>query len=201
MSAGQAEFIRVPGGTGRVYYFSFKDRAIPKAFFWFQEASTDKDEEYQRTIATALNTFAPPAPAVTAPTGAVQLSDLQQILNSLSSVVVPTAPAEEPQRGRSLQKVLTPSSLESLITQLPEGAEQLFAEHLPEHHRSRQDVIELVHSPQFRQALSQLNRLLRSEDVPSLFYQCELPWSDEILHMPPVEAFFRAIQRQADSKK
>ena len=105
----------------------------------------------------------------------VQLSDLQQILSSLPSQPVAAAPRMT--RGPSLQQVLDSRALEESIINMSEEVENSLREYLPEGHTSKQDMINLIHSPQFQQALSRFDSVLHSEDVLSIFYQCGLEWN------------------------
>lgn len=109
-------------------------------------------------------------------TGGVQLSDLQNILNSLPNQVQAQSQPRMT-RGPSLTEVLNPSVLEEVIINMPDSAENAFKEFLPEGHNTKQDMINLVHSPQFQQALNRFDSVLHSEDLPSIFYQCELQWN------------------------
>jgi len=212
VQVGQAEFVPVPKGTGRVYYFKFNDRSIPKAFFWMQDASSDKDHERYETINRILSTppAAPSAP-VSEPqnTGRVQLSDLQRIISNLGNGDGGNGGHEYADEGRgmrvprgpSLQAVLSSSRLEAFIINLSSQDEARLAEYLPDECRTKQDMIELIHSAQFQQAVASLDRVLHSEDLPSIFYQLGLTWSDDILHRPVVESFFRAIQKKVQDEK
>merc|ERR1712154_267652 len=121
----------------------FNDRNIPKAFFWMQDASSEKDQELAETITRTLST-PPPTSAVSTPASAptdqsnarVQLSDLQRIISSLG----PGAGGNESgggggmrvPRGPTLQQVLSSSRLEELIINLSSEAESRLAEYLPD---------------------------------------------------------------------
>merc|ERR1712137_703861 len=165
--------------------------------------------ELAEAVTKALTTPPPTAasaPVASAPTdnGRVQLSDLQRIISSLGGAgggSESSAREMRVPRGPTLEAVLSSSRLEQLIINLSPEAETLLAEHLPDQCRTKQDMIELIHSPQFQQALASLDRVLHGEDLPSIFYQLGLTWSDEILHRPVVESFFRAIQKKVQEEK
>lgn len=66
---------------GRVFLLKFKS-SNRKLFFWLQEPSTDKDEEYCRKVNEFLNN--PPAQSNGSGRGGQDGSDLQYMLNNMS---------------------------------------------------------------------------------------------------------------------
>jgi len=97
--------------------------------------------------------------------------------------------------------IIPPESLTPLLRNLTPEEFESFKVHLPKDHNTIEDLIEMVNSPQFQQALDSFSTALRSPEVPSIFFQCELGWNPNAIQGSIAETFLRAIQSKSDQKK
>ncbi|KAJ6557372.1 adhesion regulating molecule [Mycena vulgaris] len=207
-----ASFVKVPHPTGRVYVLKFSS-SNQRHFFWLQDASTARDEEFVANINRLLedpesnlvwntaasqpqastSTQAAPAPAssssATAPLiDPEQLAQLQALLAGSTSA--PAAPEF------SLTDILTPANLAPLFTSHPELIPTLFP-HLPPDlptPPSADALQRIINSPQFRSAVSSFDQALRTGLLGGLVRGLGLPEEAGT----GIEPFLRAVQEQAN---
>ncbi|KAJ7095973.1 adhesion regulating molecule [Mycena belliarum] len=212
-----ASFVKVPHPTGRVYVLKFSS-SNQRHFFWLQDESTARDEEFVVNINRLLEdpesnlvwntagaatsqpqastSSAHAAPAAAASSSATaplippeQLAQLQALLAENTST--PTAPEY------SLTDILTPANLTPLFTSHPELISTLFP-HLPPDlptPPSADALQRIINSPQFRSAVSSFDQALRTGLLGGLVRQLGLP--DEA--GTGLEPFLRAVQEQANN--
>ncbi|KAJ7696057.1 proteasome complex subunit Rpn13 ubiquitin receptor-domain-containing protein [Mycena rosella] len=203
-----ASFVKVPHPTGRVYVLKFSS-SNQRHFFWLQDASTARDEEFVANINRLLedpesnlvwNTASSAASQPQASTSAAslsataplippeQLAQLQALLAGSSST--PAAPEF------SLTDILTPANLTPLFTSHPELIPTLFP-HLPPDlptPPSAEALQRIINSPQFRSAVSSFDQALRTGLLGGLVRGLGLPEEAGT----GIEPFLRAVQEQAN---
>ncbi|KAL2630645.1 hypothetical protein R1flu_015331 [Riccia fluitans] len=129
-------------------------------------------------------------------TGAVQLIDLQRILQGLGQVPVPGQDAMETMHrdtGPSFSDILKPDVVIPLVDR--SSIEERLAPFLPEGVKTPEAVAELMQSPQFQQQLDMFTHVLRSG---------QLDWAqfgiDPKNYNFTVSSFLEAIQDQFTAK-
>lgn len=209
-----ATFVKVlESSWGRTYVLKFSS-SNQRHFFWMQDASTTKDEEFVRhlnhfledpeyipvwdTRPTTSTSISQPSissqptagPSQVAATPE-QLSRLQSLLASMSGNTVGAEPE------LALTDILTPANLNPLFASYPTLIPALFP-HLPPDlpMPPSQEVLQgIINSPQFRSAVRSFDQALRTGLLGNLVTGLGLP--DEA--GTGVEAFLRAVQEQAAS--
>ncbi|KAL5543408.1 hypothetical protein UlMin_007192 [Ulmus minor] len=96
---------------------------------------------------------------VSSSSGPVKLEDLQRILSSID----PADGVEDPDGGLGLGDILRPDLILPLMDTLP--LEQQLASYLPEGQWSREDILELLQSPPFRQQVDSFTYVLRTGQI------------------------------------
>ncbi|KAJ7147534.1 adhesion regulating molecule [Mycena crocata] len=205
-----ASFVKVPQSGGRMYVLKFSS-SDSRHFFWLQDASTARDEEFVANINRLLedpesdlvwnaasqpqaSTSAQPATAAASSSSATaplippeQLAQLQALLAGQTGAS--TAPEF------SLTDILTPANLTPLFTSHPELIPALFP-HLPPDlptPPSADALQRIINSPQFRSAVSSFDQALRTGLLGNLVRQLGLPEEAGT----GIEPFLRAVQEQA----
>ncbi|TRM63950.1 proteasome complex subunit Rpn13 ubiquitin receptor-domain-containing protein [Schizophyllum amplum] len=206
---GDASFVKVSQTPGRVYVLKFSS-SDQRHFFWMQDASPARDEEFVTNLNGLLEDpdFQPtwPEDAASTSTGPgtsnapsasdfqatpEQLAQLQQILSRGGS-----GAAAEAASDVSLTDILTPANLNPLFTSHPELISTLFP-HLPPDlpmPPSTQVLRQIINSPQFRSAVGNFDQALRTGLLGNLVRAFGLPEEAGTGIAP----FLRAIQEQAD---
>ncbi|KJA24058.1 hypothetical protein HYPSUDRAFT_39191 [Hypholoma sublateritium FD-334 SS-4] len=215
-----ASFVKVAQSTGRIYVLKFSS-SNQRHFFWMQDASDARDEEFKANVngllmdpefdmqwnipitstepqASTSAAATQAVPAASAPGGSSgfaatpeQLATLSQMLTSMSS------PASAPPEV-SLSDILTPANLGPLFASHPELVPALFP-HLPPDlpvPPSAEALQQIIHSPQFRAAVANFDQALRTGLLGGLVRSLGLPEEAGT----GVGPFLRAIQEQADSE-
>ncbi|GLB38461.1 putative proteasome complex subunit Rpn13 ubiquitin receptor [Lyophyllum shimeji] len=213
-----ASFVKVPQATGgRVYVLKFSS-SDQRHFFWMQDASSARDEEFVNNVnrllenpeenlqwgSTSTATSQPQAPTSAQPSvstqpaaGAAnfqatpeQLAQLQALLQSAGAAGAPPAPE------LSLTDILTPANLTPLFTSHPELIPTLFP-HLPPDlpmPPSAEVLNRVINSPQFRAAVANFDQALRTGMLGDLVRGLGLPAEAGTGIVP----FLNAIQEQAN---
>ncbi|KAF8194256.1 proteasome complex subunit Rpn13 ubiquitin receptor-domain-containing protein [Pholiota molesta] len=218
-----ASFVKVSQSPGRVYVLKFSS-SNQRHFFWMQDASDSRDAEFISNVngllmdpefdmrwnvpitstapqASTSAAAAQPGPSAPAPSGAAnfaatpeQLAALSQILTSMSDrTKAPSTP------DVSLSDILTPGILGPLFESHPELIQALFP-HLPPDlpvRPSAEVLQQIIHSPQFRAAVSNFDQALRTGLLGGLVRTLGLPEEAGT----GVGPFLRAIQEQADRER
>ncbi|KAH9986704.1 proteasome complex subunit Rpn13 ubiquitin receptor-domain-containing protein [Russula vinacea] len=202
-----ASFVSVPQASGRVYVLKFSS-SDQRHFFWMQDASSERDEEFAFHVnrllqipgyipvwgiadSTSQTPGASTSAQVAAPTGQPtpeQLSQLRSLVAQMSG-----GAATEPEL--SLTDVLSADNLNPLFASHPELIRSIFP-HLPPDlpaGPSPEVLSQIVSSPQFRAAVANFDRALRTGLLGGLVRQLGLPEEAGT----GVEAFLRAIREQA----
>jgi len=142
----------------------------------------------------ASNSPTPAVPPVrnTAPSGQISTQQLQNILSGLGVDSVATQQPSQPEA--SLPSIIDAEAILPLLND-PHVQERLLPL-LPEANRTREELQELIRSPQFQQAVSQFNSALHSGQLGQLMPMLGLPPS---VGGPQggVAALLQAIQEQA----
>jgi len=218
MFHGDATFIKVsqaPGGRTYVLKFQSSDQ---RHFFWMQDASDRRDEEFVRHLnrhleapgyvpvwnlmdeehasgsgaGTSQSVAAPAANRTQQQATPEQLAELRRIMRGGGSATsVPQAPE------LALGDILTPANITPLFTSHPELVQSLFP-HLPPDlptPPSQETIQQVISSPQFRAAVRSLDQALRTGLLGGLVRGLGLPEEAGT----SIEAFLRAIQEQASS--
>ncbi|KAJ7069887.1 adhesion regulating molecule [Mycena amicta] len=213
-----ASFVKVPQASGRVYVLKFSS-SNQRHFFWLQDASTARDEEFVANINRLLDN--PEAELVWNNTSAgpsqPQASTSAQPAATSSAYAFATAPLISPEQlaqlqallsgGRgapaapeySLTDILTPANLAPLFASHPELISTLFP-HLPPDlpvPPSPEALQRIINSPQFRAAVSNFDQALRTGLLGGLVRTLGLPEEAGL----GIEPFLRAVQEQADKDK
>ncbi|KAF5315078.1 hypothetical protein D9619_007295 [Psilocybe cf. subviscida] len=202
---GDASFVKVSQSRGRVYVLKFSS-SNQRHFFWMQDASDARDAEFVANVnglledpdydcqwnvpvteASQASTSAAPAAASSSTTGSAQptqdqIASLARLLTSVSEA--------------TLNDILTPANLGPLFDHHPELIPALFP-HLPPDlpvPPSADALNQIIHSPQFRAAVSNFDQALRTGLLGGLVRNLGLPEEAGT----GVSAFLRAIQEQAD---
>ncbi|KAF9267508.1 adhesion regulating molecule [Marasmius fiardii PR-910] len=210
-----ATFTKVSQSSGRVYVLKFSS-SDQRHFFWMQDASPARDEEFANNVNGFLqdidyepvwNSSAGASTSTSAQTtlpqnagpsnyqaSADDIAQLGQILSRLA-----------PQGGRgpslpelSLTDILTPANIIPLFTSHPELIPTLFP-HLPPDlpvPPSQETLQQIINSPQFRAAVSNFDQALRTGLLGGLVRGLGLPEEAGL----GIESFLKAIQEQADKE-
>ncbi|KAF8964214.1 proteasome complex subunit Rpn13 ubiquitin receptor-domain-containing protein [Flammula alnicola] len=222
-----ASFVKVSQSSGRVYVLKFSSSNQRHFFWMQDasdardaEFTTNvngllQDPEYDVQWNIPIASTAPPQastsatatqPAASVPTnhqGAAsnfeatpeQLATLSQMLSSMSSRTGAAAAAPE----LSLTDILTPANLGPLFDSHPELIPALFP-HLPPDlpvPPSAEVLYQIIHSPQFRAAVSNFDQALRTGLLGGLVRSLGLPEEAGT----GIGPFLRAIQEQADRER
>jgi len=207
-----ATFVKVSQSSwGRTYVLKFSS-SNQRHFFWMQDASNSKDEEFVRhlnqfledpeyipvwdtrpTASTSISQPSTSSQAAAGPSQVVatpeQLARLQSLLASMSGN---TAGAEP---ELALTDILTPTNLNPLFISHPDLIPALFP-HLPPDlpmPPSPEILQRIINAPQFRSAVRSFDQALRTGLLGNLVTGLGLP--DEA--GTGIEAFLRAVQEQA----
>ncbi|KAJ4482217.1 proteasome complex subunit Rpn13 ubiquitin receptor-domain-containing protein [Lentinula aciculospora] len=207
-----ATFSKVSQGSGRVYVLKFSS-SDQRHFFWMQDASSERDDEFVNNVNGFLmdpdyeaswgSSSQPEASTSTAGASSSsvpsnfqatpeQLAQLQQLLSSAVGAGA-AAPSE-----MSLNDILTPANITPLFTSHPDLIPTLFP-HLPPDlpmPPSPEVVQRIISSPQFRSSVSSFDQALRTGLLGGLVRGLGLPEEAGT----GIEPFLRAIQRQADQE-
>ncbi|KDR82733.1 hypothetical protein GALMADRAFT_238237 [Galerina marginata CBS 339.88] len=217
-----ASFVKVAQTEGRVYVLKFSS-SNQRHFFWMQDASPARDAEFTENVngllqdpdfdlrwnipissggpeaSTSTAATQPSASSSTAQSGfeatPEQLATLSQMLTSISSR--PGAGQSVPEV--SLTDILTPANLAPVFNNHPELIPALFP-HLPPDlpvPPSAEVLQRIIHSPQFRAAVSNFDQALRTGLLGGLVRTLGLPEEAGT----GVGPFLRAIQEQADRER
>ncbi|KAJ6584855.1 proteasome complex subunit Rpn13 ubiquitin receptor-domain-containing protein [Mycena capillaripes] len=211
-----ASFVKVPQSSGRMYVLKFSS-SNQRHFFWLQDASTARDDEFVANINRLLedpesnlvwntaiaaasqpqaSTSAQPASATASSAATAplippeQLAQLQRLLAGSSRA--PAAPE------LSLTDILTPANLTPLFSSHPELIPTLFP-HLPPDlptPPSAEALQRIINSPQFRSAVSSFDQALRTGMLGELVRALGLPEEAGT----GIEPFLRAVQEQANKE-
>jgi hypothetical protein len=210
-----ATFVKVSQSSwGRTYVLKFSS-SNQRHFFWMQDASSRKDDEFVRNINRYLEnpeyipvwdtrpsqpeaststsqpstSSQPPAgPFGTAATPE-QLAQLRSIVDSMSGNVASAEPE------LALTDILTPANLNPLFTAYPDLIPALFP-HLPPDlptPLSPEVLQRIINSPQFRSAVRSFDQALRTGLLGNLVTGLGLPEEAGT----GIEAFLNAVQEQA----
>ncbi|KAI9509213.1 adhesion regulating molecule [Russula earlei] len=206
-----ASFVSVPQASGRVYVLKFSS-SDQRHFFWMQDASSERDEEFAFHVNRLLQIpgyipvwgvldsvsqtpGASTSAQAAAPTDASQptpqqLSHLRSLVAQMSG-----ATAAEPAPELSLTDVLTVDNLSPLFLSHPELIQSIFPNLPPDLPAgpSPEVLTQVVSSQQFRAAVANFDRALRTGLLGGLVRQLGLPEEAGT----SVEAFLRAIRDQA----
>ncbi|KIY44817.1 adhesion regulating molecule [Fistulina hepatica ATCC 64428] len=207
-------------GSQRVYVLKFSS-SDQRHFFWMQNASTERDEEFVRNVNRLLEDpdFAPfwpnpppppnpeavvdaarllaspavnPSTSAPAPGSGVTQEQIQQLSALLASAA---ASASVSAPDMSLSDILTPANVTALLASHPEVVPALFP-HLPPDlpvPPSADVLSRIVNTPQFRSTLSTLDTALRTGLLGNLVRGLGLPEEAGT----SIAAFLRGIEEQA----
>ncbi|KAJ7601011.1 adhesion regulating molecule [Mycena floridula] len=206
-----ANFTKVNEASGRVYVLKFSS-SNQRHFFWMQDASSARDEEFARNLdgllqdpeyslvwgsetSAASTSNQAASSCVTSQTApgpmtAEQIAELSRLLTGASA-------SQQP--GISLEYILTPDIVTPLFTSHPELVPALFP-HLPPDlpvPPSAEAVRSIISSPQFRESVRNLDQALRTGLLGGMVRTLGLPEEAGT----GVEPFLRAIQEQADRER
>ncbi|TFK73569.1 adhesion regulating molecule [Pluteus cervinus] len=214
-----ASFVKVSQSpSGKVYVLKFSS-SNQRHFFWMQDASSTRDEEFannlngllqdpeyflqwntnisssQAQASTSGSASSSSAPIPSNPSNPRATQEQVNFLRELlSSVTNSTAPPD-----LSLADLLTPANLTPLFTDHPELIPALFP-HLPPDlpgPPSAEALQRIVSSPQFRAAVAHFDQALRTGLLGNMVRGLGLP--DEA--GSGVVPFLRAVQEQADRER
>ncbi|CAH9101816.1 unnamed protein product [Cuscuta europaea] len=186
----EAVFEKVNQSSARVYILKFHtdDR---KFFYWMQEPKDDNDSQLCSSVNFYLNqplefpgeeepentydvveedissragnlvgpSMGTEATSEVTSSGPVKLADLQRILSNIGS----SDGVVDPDAGLGLADILRPEFVLPLIEDIP--LQQQLATYLPEGQWNREDFLELLQSPPFRQQVDSFTYVLRSGQV------------------------------------
>eukprot|EP01133_Synstelium_polycarpum_P010916 gene10916-12721_t len=220
---GELEFKKVEQcKDGRMYYLYFSS-SDKKEFYWLQEPNPEGDVKIEETIKSIasstddeptpiqptpapIQTPAPvtPAPVITQP-APVKAAATTSASNYPST---PSTSTSSPQVNMDLFKdflsnyqpagsILTPAGLAPILRD--EEIRKQLEEYLPEGSRSSHDVQELLHTPQFAQAVDQLNHAVFDGHGGDIVAQ--LGFEPSMASLRGIEGFLTSIQDGVDKKK
>ncbi|KAJ7175752.1 adhesion regulating molecule [Mycena filopes] len=208
-----ASFVKVPQSSGRMYVLKFSS-SNQRHFFWLQDASTERDDEFVANINRLLedsesNLVWNAGTASSQP----QASTSSQAESSSLSATAPLIPPEQLAQLQallsgnssasaaselSLTDILTPANLTPLFSSHPELIPTLFP-HLPPDlptPPSAEALQRIINSPQFRSAVSSFDQALRTGLLGGLVRNLGLPEEAGT----GIEPFLRAVQEQANKE-
>ncbi|KAI0030419.1 proteasome complex subunit Rpn13 ubiquitin receptor-domain-containing protein [Vararia minispora EC-137] len=205
---GDATFTRVTqADQGRVYVLKFSSSSA-RHFFYMQDTSSSRDEEFTEHVNALLQnpSYVPvwqertsedtrrrsiPQASSSPGTSAADLARLRELVSNVarSTGILSSTP------DLALSDILTPANLTPLFTERPDLVPALFP-HLPPDlpvSPSPEAIQQIIASPQFRTAVSSLDRAFRTGMLQGLMNQLGLPEEAG----SSVEAFLYAIREQA----
>ncbi|KAH7924958.1 adhesion regulating molecule [Leucogyrophana mollusca] len=206
-----ASFAKVTQSAwGRTYVLKFLS-SNQRHFFWMQDASTRRDDEFVGNLNRLLDdpeiipvwdsrqpeasTSTAPPPASAGPSGAAptpeQLAQLRSLITSMGASS--TANAQPQADDLSLGDILTPANLIPLFTSHPNLLPAIFPFLPPDVPPTADSLQRTINSPQFRAAVRDFDRALRTGLLGGLVRSLGLPEEAGT----GVEAFLRAVQAQA----
>ncbi|KAI0269905.1 adhesion regulating molecule [Gloeopeniophorella convolvens] len=206
-----ASFARVSQASGRIYVLKFSS-SDQRHFFWMQDASSERDEEFAFHVNRLLqipgyipvwgvtdSTSQTPGASTSsqpAATGSAGQPTPEQ-LDQLRSLVAHMSGGASAEPELSLTDVLTTENLNPLFSSHPELIQTIFPQLPPDLPAtpSPEVLSQIVSSPQFRGAVASFDRALRTGLLGGLVRQLGLPEEAGT----SVEAFLRAIREQARS--
>jgi hypothetical protein len=212
-----ASFVTVPQASGRVYVLKFSS-SDQRHFFWMQDASSERDEEFAFHVDRLLqipgyipvwvvpeteDTLETPGASTStqSPSQATANQPTPEQLSQLRSLVAQMSGGATVEQGATVElepflaDVLTADNLDPLFASQPELIQSIFP-HLPPDlpaNSSPEVLSRIVSSPQFRSAVASFDRALRTGLLGSLVRQLGLPEEAGT----SVEAFLRAVREQA----
>ncbi|GAM20090.1 hypothetical protein SAMD00019534_032650, partial [Acytostelium subglobosum LB1] len=203
---------------GRMYYL-YLNTSDTKEFFWFQEENPDDDVKIEKSIdlivkynpdeiteptpatPTPVTTTTTTTPATTQPTSSQSRpsgtsstnpqAGMSEFYNFLSNYK-PAAKSK-----LTLLGVLSPENLAPLMKN--EEIQKELAEYLPESNRSSSDIMHLLHTPQFAQAIEQLNYAIHEGHGSDIVAQ--LGCEPSMAALSGVEGFLNCLQEGVDKQK
>jgi len=209
----EVSFKKSSQAASRVYILHFT--TDEKLYFWMQEPSTDKDEEYCTLInelineaeGNAMEDIQSPSlknqsplntnnyntnSANNQPTGALRFDQFQQLLKSL--------PQYQPQEmGPNLSTIIDPDAILPIL-QSPYVQEKLLP-YLPAEIRSTQELFEMIHSPQFLQTLETFGAALQGGQIDEMIRQFGLNPNIASTDRSGIEGFLEALQKSIQKPK
>ncbi|KAH7915862.1 adhesion regulating molecule [Hygrophoropsis aurantiaca] len=221
-----ATFVKVSTSSwGRTYVLKFGS-SNQRHFFWLQDASSHRDDEFIGNLNKLLNnpniipiwdsrpqaststaapaaststTSAPPAAesrTAAVPSGSAaspeQLARLRSLITSMGASGT-SNPQSQPD-DFALEDILTPANLTPMFTSHPELLPAIFPFLPPDVPQTPDSLQRTINSPQFRAAIRDFDRALRTGLLGGLVRSLGLPEEAGT----GVEAFLRAIQAQAN---
>jgi len=208
-----ASFVKVTQSSGRVYVLKFSS-SNQRHFFWMQDASPARDEEFVANLNGLLEDpeyrlVWNPSPAAPQPQASTSASTSQSApgasafqatpeqLAQLSALLTSsvTRGADAPP-DLALADILTPANITPLFTSHPSLIPALFP-HLPPDlptPPSPEVIQRIISSTQFRSAVSSFDQALRTGLLGGLVRGLGLPEEAGT----GIEPFLRAVQEQAD---
>ncbi|KAL0581000.1 hypothetical protein V5O48_000994 [Marasmius crinis-equi] len=211
-----ATFSKVSQSSGRIYVLKFSS-SDQRHFFWMQDASSARDEEFANNVngflqdmdyepiwntsagastssgeASSSQTAARPSNSQASPDDIAQLG---QILSNRLAAQGGSSGLPE----YSLEDILTPANITPLFSSHPELIPSLFP-HLPPDlptPPSEEALRQIINSPQFRAAVSNFDQALRTGLLGGLVRGLGLPEEAGL----GIEPFLKAIQEQADRER
>ncbi|KAK0201645.1 adhesion regulating molecule [Desarmillaria ectypa] len=206
-----ASFIKA---AGRTYVLKFSS-SNQRHFFWMQDASPDRDDEFVRNVNGLLEdpefipTWGSPSTSAQASTSSQVASSssaasqfqatpeqLEQLQSILTSMTTGAGGAQSGIPEMSLSDILTPENITPLFITYPSLIPALFP-HLPPDlptPPTPEAVQRVISSPQFRAAVSNFDQALRTGLLGGLVRGLGLP-EEAGTGLGP---FLRAVQEQAD---
>jgi len=199
-----ATFTKVPQSSGRLYVLKFSS-SNQRHFFWMQDASSARDEEFAENVNGLLqdpdyelvwNSSRISQASSSTHTSSSGFQATPEQIAALESALTQISGRTTAQPELSLTDVLTPANLTPLFQNHPELIPSLFP-HLPADlpvPPSAEAIQRIIHSPQFRAAVSNFDQALRTGMLGGLVRGLGLP--DEA--GTGIGPFLRAVQEQAD---
>jgi len=207
----EVSFKKSSQAASRVYILHFT--TDEKLYFWMQEPSTDKDEEYCTLInelineaeGNAMEDIQPPILKNQTPlnnsntnsannqsTGVLRFDQFQQLLKSLPQY-------QQQEMGPNLSTIIDPDAILPIL-QSPYVQEKLLP-YLPAEIRSTQELFEMIHSPQFLQTLETFGTALQGGQIDEMIRQFGLNPNIANTDRSGIEGFLEALQKSIQKPK